>query len=193
MAISENEPMEYVTPDALMAGLDHIRQAPRDVGEVAAIVRRPAVDERELLTEAHLDFENGLVGDTWLTRGSKSTPDGSAAVDKQLTVMNVRVAELVAGGRERLPLAGDQLYVDFDLSIDNLPAGRVIRVGAVTLEVSESPHLGCAKFMARFGPDAMRLVNSAEGRQLRLRGVNMRVLTPGVVRVGDVVTTTPIS
>jgi len=193
MAISENEPMEYVTPDALLAGLDHVRQAPRDVGEVAAIVRRPAVDERELLTEAHLDFENGLVGDTWLTRGSKSTPDGSAAVDKQLTVMNVRVAELVAGGRERLPLAGDQLYVDFDLSIDNLPAGRVIRVGAVTLEVSESPHLGCAKFMARFGPDAMRLVNSAEGRQLRLRGVNMRVLTPGVVRVGDVVTTTPIS
>jgi len=143
------------------------------------------------LTEAQLDSASGVVGDNWLTRGSKSTPDGSAAVDKQVTVMNVRVADLVAGGRERLPLAGDQLYVDFDLSIDNLPAGRVIRVGAVTLEVSESPHLGCAKFMARFGPDAMRFVNSAEGRQLRLRGANMRVLTPGVVRVGDVVTTTP--
>jgi len=185
--------MDYVTPEALQAGLDHIRHAPRDLGEVAAIVRRPAVDERELLTEAHLDLAKGVVGDDWLTRGSKSTPDGSAAVEKQITVMNVRVAELVAGGRERMPLAGDQLYVDFDLSIDNLPPGRVVRVGAVTLEVSETPHLGCAKFMARFGADAMRFVNSAEGRQLRLRGANMRVLTPGVVRVGDVVTTAPIS
>jgi len=146
-----------------------------------------------LVADAHLDVARSLVGDNWLTRGSKSTPDGSAAVDKQVTVMNVRIAELVAGGRERMPLAGDQLYVDFDLSIDNLPAGRVIRVGAVTLEVSEAPHLGCAKFVARFGADAMRLVNSLEGRQLRLRGANMRVLTSGVVRVGDVVATTPVS
>jgi len=185
--------MEYVTPEALLAGLDHIRQAPRDLGEVAAIVRRPAEGERELLAEAHLDLAKGVVGDDWLTRGSKSTPDGSAAIDKQITMMNVRVAELVAGGRERMPLAGDQLYVDFDISIDNLPAGRVVRVGAVTLEVSEAPHLGCAKFMARFGPDAMRLVNSSEGRKLRLRGANMRVVTPGVVHVGDVVTTTIIT
>ena len=185
--------MDYVTPEALLAGLDHIRQAPRDLGEVAAIVRRPTEDERELVGEAHLDLAKGLVGDNWLTRGSKSTPDGSAAIDKQVTVMNVRVAELVAGGRERLPLAGDQLYVDFDLSIDNLPPGRLVRAGAVTLEVSESPHLGCAKFMARFGPDAMRFVNSSEGRQLRLRGANMRVVAPGVVRVGDGVTAAPIS
>lgn len=182
--------MEFLTPDALLAGLDDVRRSPRDVGEVAAIVRRPAVDERELVTEAHLDFANGVVGDTWLIRGSKSTPDGSSAVDKQVTVMNVRVAELVAGGRERMTLAGDQLYVDFDLSIDNLPPGRVIQVGAAMLEVSEAPHLGCAKFVARFGADAMRFVNSAEGRQMRLRGANMRVLTPGVVRVGDAVTAT---
>jgi hypothetical protein len=180
--------MEFLTPEALMAGLDHVRLAPRDRGELAAIVRRPAVDERELVAEAQLDCDNGVVGDTWRIRGSKSTPDGSSAVDKQITVMNVRVAELVAGGRERMPLAGDQLYVDFDLSIEHLPAGRVIQVGDVVLEVSESPHLGCAKFVARFGADAMRFVNSAEGRQLRLRGANMRVLTPGTVRVGDPVT-----
>ena len=174
-----------------MAGLEHVRLAPRDRGEVAAIVRRPAEGERELLTEAQLDSASGVVGDNWLTRGSKSTPDGSAAVDKQITVMNVRAAELVAGGRERMPLAGDQLYVDFDLSVDNLPAGRVIQVGDVLLEVSASPHTGCAKFVARFGADAMRFVNSAEGRQLRLRGANMRVVTPGIVRVGDPVTTVP--
>ena len=178
-----------MTPDALMSGLENVRLAPRDRGELAAIVRRPAIDERELVAEAHIDAANGVVGDSWLTRGSTSTPDGSSAVDKQVTVMNVRLAELVAGGRERMPLAGDQLYVDFDLSIDHLPPGRVVQVGAVSLEVSEVPHLGCAKFMARFGEPAMRFVNSAEGRQLRLRGVNMRVLTPGVVRVGDVVTT----
>ena len=135
-----------------------------------------------MLTEATLDHVVGLVGDNWLARGSKSTPDGSAIIDSQITVMNVRAAELVADGIERMPLAGDQLYLDLDLSVDNLPAGSLIRVGHAVLEVSEKPHLGCAKFQDRFGEEAMRFVNSRVGRELRLRGANTRVVVPGVIR-----------
>ncbi len=149
------------------------------------VVRRPAVGARELPAEAMLDLVSGLAGDNWLTRGSTSMPDGSAHPRKQVTVMNARVAELVAGGTERMPLAGDQIYVDLDISIDNLPPGSLLAVGDAVLEVSEEPHLGCAKFVERFGAEAMRFVNSRIGRQLRLRGMNTRVAQPGIVRPGD--------
>lgn len=169
-----------------MAGLDHVRAAPSELGELRLIVCRPAPGERRLLAEGRLEIADGLVGDSWLARGSRHTPDGSAMPDKQVTVMNFRVAELVAGDLARVPLAGDQLYVDFDLSVDNLPAGSLLTVGDAVLQVSESPHLGCAKFVERFGTEAMRFVNSATGRRLRLRGMNTRVVVPGTVRVGDV-------
>jgi MOSC domain-containing protein len=172
----------------LQAGLDQVRSVPRDDGVLMMIVARPGNGERRLLDEGRLDGAAGLVGDNWLIRGSRRTPDGSAAPDKQITVMNVRVADLVAGGRDGASLAGDQLYVDFDISIDNLPPGSLLTIGDVVLEVSESPHLGCAKFVARFGGEAMKFVNSPLGRSLRMRGMNTRVAVPGVVRVGDRVT-----
>ena len=170
---------------ALEAGLDRIRRAPADAGVVAMIVRRPAVDEREELDEGVLDLTEGLVGDTWRTRGSRSTPDGSANPDAQLTVMNVRVAELVAITPERRSLAGDQLFVDFDISVDNLPAGTRVQLGDAVIEFTAPPHTGCAKFQARFGNDATRFINSPLGRRLRLRGANARVVVPGTVRRGD--------
>jgi len=178
----------HLTAEELQAGLDHLRAAPSEVGELAMIVARPDVMQRRLLDEGQLDTEVGLVGDNWLSRGSSRTPDGLAAPDKQITVMNVRVADLVARGREQAPLAGDQLYVDFDISIDNLPPGSLLTIGDAVLEISESPHLGCAKFVHRFGEEAMRFVNGREGRALRLRGVNTRVVAPGTIRVGDPVT-----
>jgi MOSC domain-containing protein YiiM len=180
--------VSHLTAEELQAGLDHLRAAPSDAGELALIVARPAIMQRRLLDEAELDTKQGLVGDNWLARGSSSTPDGLAAPDKQITVMNVRVADLVAHGRDRAPLAGDQLYVDFDIGIDNLPPGSLLTIGNAVLEVSESPHLGCAKFVHRFGEEAMRFVNGRVGRALRLRGVNTRVVVPGTVRVGDPVT-----
>jgi MOSC domain-containing protein YiiM len=180
--------MGHVSRDRLMAGLDHVRDAPTDRGELVAIVRRPVAGERELVGEAMLDDEIGLVGDNWLTRGSKSTPDGSASPDRQITVMNARIAELVAGGTQRMALAGDQLYLDLDLSVDNLPVHSLIRLGEAVLEVSDAPHLGCAKFVERFGAEAMRFVNSRLGRQLRLRGANTRIVVPGTIRVGDIAT-----
>lgn len=189
----ENRFVEHLPREHLMAGLGHIRDSPRDGGRVVLVVSRPAVGQRELLAEAVLDQVAGLDEDNWLARGSRSTADGSADLERQVTVMNVRAAELVAGGRERMPLAGDQLYVDLDLSLGNLPAGSLLAVGQAVLRVSEAPHLGCTKFVERFGAEAMRFVNSRLGRQLRLRGMNARVVVPGIVRPGDLATKASIS
>jgi len=180
--------MEHLSRQRLESGLGKIRESPADNGRVILVVRRPAVGVRELADEAMLDAVTGLAGDNWLARGNRHRPDGSADPEAQVTVMNARIAELVAGGTDRMPLAGDQIYVDFDLSVGNLPAGSLLAVGQAVLAVSETPHTGCAKFVERFGAEAMRFVNSRQGRQLRLRGMNTRVVQPGLVRPGDVVT-----
>jgi len=185
--------MQHLSHQDLEASLGHIRESPSGHGVLVLVVRRPAVGARELPAEAVLDPAAGLVGDNWLARGSSGTPDGSADPQRQVTVMNSRVAELVAGGRGRMPLAGDQLYVDLDISMANLPAGSLLTVGEAVLEVSDAPHLGCAKFVERFGADAMRFVNSRVGRQLRLRGMNVRVLQRGIVRPGDQVATSRLA
>src|SRR5712691_8780172 len=171
----------------LEAGLGEIRRAPKDEGTLELIVRRPQVDEREILDCGELSLELGLVGDSWITRGSSRTPDGSPHPDMQLNIMNSRATALVAEHKDRWQLAGDQLYLDLDLSEENLPAGSRFAIGAAVIEVSPQPHLGCRKFVSRFGLEAMQFVNSPLGRQLRLRGINARVVSAGVIRVGDVV------
>jgi MOSC domain-containing protein YiiM len=173
-------------PD-LDAGLDHIRQAPTDAGTLELIVRRPAVDEREVLDEAQLDPVAGVVGDTWAVRPSTRTTDGSAHPDMQLNVMSARAIALVSPDPSRWALAGDQLFVDLDLSEDNLPAGTRLAIGTAVIEVTDQPHRGCAKFSQRFGVDALRLVNSEVGVALRLRGINAKVVQAGIVRRGDVI------
>lgn len=183
--------MEHRTLAALEAGLEEIRRSPRDRGAVALIVRRPAVEEREVLEEATLDVIEGLLGDCWQARGSKRTEDGSAHPDMQLTLMNARVAALVAGHPDRRRLAGDQLFVDLDLSYDNLPPGMLLEAGSALIEITDQPHTGCGKFARRFGADAQRFINSPVGRELNLRGVNARVVEGGVVRVGDVLAKRP--
>ena len=165
--------------------LTEVRAAPADCGRVELIARRPAEGEREVVSEAVLDPVEGLVGDNWLTRGSRATADGSAHPDAQLTVMSARAAALIAGPRDRWPLAGDQLYVDLDLSGANLPPGTRLAAGDAVIEITPLPHTGCGKFVRRFGVDAMRLVNSEVGRELNLRGVNARIVSGGPVRVGD--------
>ncbi len=171
----------------LEAKIGHIRQSPKDHGILKMIVRRPQDDEREIVESAELDLSQGLIGDNWKVRGSKHTADGSANISAQITVMNARTIELVAQDEKRWPLAGDQLYIDMDLSDDNLPPGTRLAIGTAVIEVSAIPHTGCKKFSARFGLDAMKFVNSAEGKRLRLRGINTRIVQGGVVRVGDVV------
>ena len=180
--------MQHLTTAELEAAIHLIRESPTDTGTVELIVRRPAVDEREILAEAELDPAYGVVGDTWNIRGSRRTEDGSSHPDMQLNVMNSRVVTLLAQDPDRRALAGDQLYLDLDLSEANLPAGTRLALGTATIEVTDQPHTGCAKFTQRFGLDAFRWVNSEAGSKLRLRGLNARVVVPGVVRRGDAVT-----
>jgi hypothetical protein len=179
--------VEHKDSVALEAGLQDVQCSPADNGEVKLIVSRPAVGERLVLPAATLDLVEGLIGDTWSGRPSTRTPDGSAHPDMQLNVMSSRAVALMAGGFERWPLAGDQLYVDLDLSEANLPPGSRLKLGSAIIEVTDQPHLGCAKFAQRFGRAALSFVNSPVGRQLRLRGLNAKVVLPGTVRVGDVI------
>lgn len=178
--------LRHLTTAELEAGLEEIRRAPKDAGPLVLIVRRPRVDAREVIAEGLLDPSEGLVGDSWRERGSSRTPDGSAHPEMQLNIMNARAIALVAQEKERWPLAGDQLYLDLDLSGANLPAGTLLSLGEAVIEVTAPPHTGCNKFVARFGLEAMKFVNSKVGRELHLRGINARVIRRGVVRVGDV-------
>jgi MOSC domain-containing protein YiiM len=168
----------------LEEGLEHIRQSPKDNGTLKMIVRRPEVEAREVIQEAELNTEVGLVGDNWKVRGNPHTADGSAKVNAQITVMNARAVELLAQNEERWSLAGDQLYVDLDLSDENIPAGTRLAVGTAVLEVTPEPHTGCKKFAERYGTDATKFVNSTEGKRLHLRGINARVVEAGTIRVG---------
>ena len=177
----------YLTREELERGLDAIRQAPRVEGVLEMIVRRPQVGAREILQEGELDLDDGLVGDSWKLRGSSRTADGSPHPAMQVNIMGARAAALVAGDKERWPLAGDQLFVDFDLSATNVPPGTHIAIGSAVVEVSEEPHTGCGKFVARFGVEAQKFVNSTVGRELGLRGINARVVRSGKIRVGDTV------
>ena len=171
----------------LETGLDHIRQSPKNEGVVKMIVRRPTDDEREVISSAELTTEGGLVGDNWKARGSKHSPDGSANINAQITVMNSRTIELLAQGEERWQLAGDQFFIDMDLSDENIPAGSQLEMGTAVIEVSSEPHTGCKKFAFRYGTDATKFVNSKEGKRLHLRGINAKVVQAGIVRNGDLV------
>lgn len=173
----------------LDACFEHIVNAPTSDGTLELIVRRPRVDHREVLERGELDTEQGLRGDNWLPKGSTRRPDRSADPDKQVTLMNARVIDaLTDGDRSRWPEAGDQLFVDLDLSEDNLPADTCLQIGVAVLEITEAPHRGCAKFRARYGEDALTFVNDDRGRRHNLRGRNAKVITPGPISQGDRIT-----
>jgi MOSC domain-containing protein YiiM len=173
----------HLALDDLEAGLAHVARSPAADGTLELVVRRPRVDEREVLARGELHVDHGLVGDDW------ATTDGDP--ERQLTLVNWRAISLISPDEARRPLAGDQLYVDLDLSGDNLPPGSQLSIGEAVVEVTEPPHRGCRKFSARFGVDALRLVNSAVGVTLNLRGVNARVVRGGPVAPGDAVRKLP--
>lgn len=175
-----------LTTAELEQGLDHILASPQDEGRLELIVRRPEVDGRESLDTGRLDVEQGLVGDSWLSRGNRHTPDGGADPEMQLNIMNSRVVALVADDPSRRELAGDQLYLDMDLSYENLPPGTQLELGGAVIEVTEPPHTGCRKFAERFGKDAVVFVNSGRGKKLNFRGINAKVVQSGDIRIGDV-------
>lgn len=171
--------IRHLSSAELELALPELRNTPADEGRLEMLVRRPGEDGREQLQVGQLSVTAGLEGDCWI--------EGRANPECQLTLMNSRAADLVAAGdRSRWELAGDQLYVDFDISDANLPAGTRVQIGAdAVIEVTAEPHTGCAKFISRFGLDAMKFVNSPTGRLLNLRGINTKVITGGTIRVGD--------
>jgi hypothetical protein len=180
--------IRHLTLAELEEGLDEIRHSPADRGVLRMIVRRPCDNEREVLAEGQLDLVEGLVGDDWSKIGSSMTPDGSPHPEMQITIMNARAIALLAGSEERWSLAGDQLFVDLDLSGDNLPPGTHLLVGeTAVLEVTAMPHTGCKQFAERYGTDATKFVNSPEGKRLHLRGINAKVISSGTIRTGDLV------
>jgi hypothetical protein len=174
----------YVTEEHLIAGLPSILESPKDGGTVMLIVARPRSNERHLLPEAEVSPDEGLRGDRWAAT-SHRRKDGSLETKSQLALINIRCLKLVAGGDERMALAGDNLVVELDLSFDNLPAGQRLQLGEAEIEITDRAHLGCHKFRDRFGPDALEFVNSERGKKLRLRGVYARVIQGGLVRRGD--------
>lgn len=178
----------HLTTEELTAGLDHVLESPADQGVLEMVVRRPAEGEREVLDVAELNLDEGVAGDNWNQRFNRRTDDGSPHPDMQLNIMNARVTQLVAQARERWALAGDQLYVDFDITSANVPPGTRLGIGSAVVEVTDMPHTGCAKFTRRFGLDAHRFVNAPEHRELHLRGINAKVVQPGTIRTGDSIT-----
>ena len=177
--------IKHLSAAELEAGLDGIRQSPKDQSVLDLIVSRPEEDKREVMELADLNVEIGLVGDTWQDRPSIRSGDGKAHPDMQITIMNSRVADLVAQDKERWPLSGDQLFADIDLSADNMPPGTCISVGSASLVATDQPHTGCKKFAARFGADALKFISSPVGKELRLRGINCKVVQNGEIKPGD--------
>ncbi|MEM7340995.1 MAG: MOSC domain-containing protein [Actinomycetota bacterium] len=184
--------MAHLSTEQLVAGQGHVQASPADDGTLELLVARPDVDQRKVLEVGELVVGEGLAGDNYLARGDSKRPDGSANPEAQLNLMNARSVNLVANGEQDLwPLAGDQMFVDLDLSRSNLPTGTRLAIGSAVIEVTAKPHNGCAKFAQRFGMDAARWVNSDD--EQRYRGINAAVVQAGTVRPGDTITKLPSS
>lgn len=177
----------HFTLEHLQTQLKKIQASPKDSGSVLLIVRRPVTEEREIITQGRLIPSAGLEGDNWRERGSSSMPDGSANPEAEVTLMNTRVIQALTEDETRWALAGDQFFVDFELSEENIPAGSRLMLGSAILEVSSLPHNGCKKFSARFGVDALKFISMAENKPLRMRGINAKIIQAGEVKQGDLI------
>ncbi len=177
----------HLNTKQLESGLYLIKQSPIDNSLLEMIVIRPDVDERKIIQEGYLDVEKGLIGDNWITRGSSKTLDGGSHPDMQLNIMNSRCIAHIAKSKERWQLAGDQLFIDLNLSDENLPTGTQLNIGEAIIEITAIPHNGCKKFTQRFGLDAVKFVNSVIGKKMHLRGVNAKIIRSGTIKTGDLV------
>jgi MOSC domain-containing protein YiiM len=179
--------VKHLNMNELEEGINYIVQTPDDKGPVRMIVSRPETGIRKILNSASLDTIKGLIGDNWKDRGSSGTPKKSANPETQITIMNSRVIDLIAHSSDRWKLAGDQLFIEMDISRNNIPPGSQLKIGSAVIEVSEKPHTGCQKFSERFGLHALIFVSTPLGLELCFRGINARVLKSGIVTVGDIV------
>ncbi|WP_164929177.1 MOSC domain-containing protein [Gloeobacter violaceus] len=171
----------HITTEAFEAALAKLLDSPRDAGLLEMIVARLPKEKRRTCSEVYLSPDGGLAGDRWLLGKNGRAPDPRA----QVSLMNARVLRLIAGEEDRMPLVGDNLIVDLDLSEVNIPIGQRLAVGEAILEVTDKPHTGCSKFNARYGKAALQFINAPERKELHLRGIYARVVQAGVVRLGD--------
>jgi hypothetical protein len=168
----------HLASDELERGYAQL-SPPKDSGELALICARGEDGQRSELQRAALSVRGGLPGDAWFR-------DCPEKVDAQLTVMRVDVARLFANGQS-ITLAGDNLFVDLDLSKANLPCGSRLRIGGALLEVTPEPHNGCLKFRQRFGADALRFTAEPNRHDQHLRGIYLKTVEAGEVAVGDTI------
>jgi hypothetical protein len=179
--------VEYVTQQEIDRRMSWVLESPSDHGSVSLIVVRPQTDQRDVIGQAHFSAEAGVAGDNWQHDCWKRLADGRSDPNVQVAIMNARMIEVLTGDQAHWPLAGDQLFVDFDLSTTNLSPGDRLQVGDAMLEITAEPHRGCGKFKQRFGEAALQYVNSAYGDDHRLRGVYAKIIVAGKVEAGDVV------
>ncbi|MEE8378937.1 MAG: MOSC domain-containing protein [Gammaproteobacteria bacterium] len=179
--------LNKITLSEIESRLDWVLASPSDTGRVASLVVRPAVNHRETPNKVMFSPQTGVTGDNWLTSCWKKLPNGKSDPEVQVAIMNARMIEVLTQDKSLWPLAGDQLFVDFDLSISNLSAGDRLRVGTAVLEITSEPHQGCNKFKQRFGADALTFVNSTLGDKHRLRGVYAKIVSAGEVCVDDAI------
>ena len=176
----------HATQNELEAATDYVLASPKQQSTLQVIVVRPKANERVTLEQAELSPEGGIAGDRWSVDPWERLPDGSPHPHSQVSLMNSRVLELIAGEAAAMPLAGDNLILDLDLSEENLPAGTRLQIGSeVLLEMTAAPHTGCGKFQKRYGKAAREFVNGEIGSKHNLRGRMAKVVQPGTIRVGD--------
>lgn len=177
----------HLTTEQIEARLDWVEASPAECGTVEGLCIRPEVNGRQELESCRLSPAEGVDGDFWVRKSFMTLDDGSSDPAVQVAIMNSRAVDVIAGSRDRWKLAGDQLFVDFDLSESNLAPGDRLHVGPAILEITPVPHTGCGMFQERFGAAAVRFYNSKVGKAMRLRGVYAQVVQEGVVSVGDTV------
>lgn len=176
---------DHLTYRELEAGLDQVRSSPRDDGVLQMIVVRTERGLRRTPESCMISAAAGLEGDHWSRTCKMRTEDGLAHPDMQICMMNARTIELIAQDRDRWAIAGDNLFIDLDISHENLAPRQTLGIGEALIEITAVPHNGCAKFIDRFGKDACQFVNSRTGKELRLRGIYARVVQDGRIAVGD--------
>jgi len=175
----------HLTRAELQAGLPHILGSPGDDGILEGIVVRPGSGLRQEPQSCEISSAGGTHGDHWAQGCWMSTEDGKPHPDVQICIMNARCIAHIAGTRARWALAGDNLFVDFDIRPENLPPGQRLRIGTAVIEITAIKHAGCASFAKHYGQSAVVFVNARKGSALRLRGVYARVVEDGRVTVGD--------
>lgn len=179
--------MKFVTQPEIDQRLSSVLDSPKDQGTVEMIVVRPFKNQRKTLIHVLFSPEAGVTGDNWKTQCWKKLNDGQSDPDVQVAIMNARMIDMLTDDKAHWPLAGDQLFVDFDLSVTNLSPGDQLQIGDAVLQITAEPHRGCSKFKQRFGELAMHCVNSAQGDAHRLRGIYAKIISAGNVSVGDVI------